>query len=49
MFYELHPQLWNQGIMSEAFAEVMRYAFEVVGCTEVTVRHAFPLLRSARA
>lgn len=39
MFYELHPQLWGQGIMGEAFREVLRYAFEVVGCTEVTVRH----------
>jgi GNAT superfamily N-acetyltransferase len=37
MFYELHPQLWGQGIASEAFAEVLRFAFEEVGCTLVSV------------
>jgi hypothetical protein len=36
MFYELHPQVWSQGIVSEAFAEVLRFAFEEVGCTLVS-------------
>nr|ODN90943.1 hypothetical protein L204_05782 [Cryptococcus depauperatus CBS 7855] len=35
MFYEIHPQLWGQGIMSEAFVEVLRFAMEEVGCTLV--------------
>ncbi|WVQ84752.1 hypothetical protein IAT38_006909 [Cryptococcus sp. DSM 104549] len=35
MFYEIHPQLWGQGIMSEAFVEVLRFAMEEVGCTKV--------------
>ncbi|AAW45686.2 hypothetical protein CNBH1830 [Cryptococcus deneoformans B-3501A] len=35
MFYEVHPQLWGQGIMSEAFVEVLRFAMEEVGCTLV--------------
>ena len=37
MFYELHPQLWGRGIMSEAFSEVLRFALEEVGCTSVQV------------
>ncbi|KLT45123.1 hypothetical protein CC85DRAFT_256134 [Cutaneotrichosporon oleaginosum] len=36
LFYELHPQLWGQGLASEAFAEVLRFAFEEVGCTRVS-------------
>ena len=36
MFYELHPQLWAQGIVSEAFGEVLRFAIEEVGCEVVT-------------
>ncbi|ADV23907.1 hypothetical protein I305_02608 [Cryptococcus gattii E566] len=35
MFYEVHPQLWGQGIMSEAFVEVLRFAMEEIGCTAV--------------
>nr|XP_031858411.1 uncharacterized protein CI109_006174 [Kwoniella shandongensis]KAA5525483.1 hypothetical protein CI109_006174 [Kwoniella shandongensis] len=35
MFYEIHPQLWGQGIMSEAFIEVLRFAIEEVGCAVV--------------
>lgn len=37
MFYEIHPQLWGQGIMSEAFVEVLRFAMEEIGCTAVQV------------
>ena len=37
MFYEIHPQIWDQGIMSEAFSEVLRFAMEEVGCCKVTV------------
>lgn len=37
MFYEIHPQLWGKGIMREAFAEVVRFAIEDVGCVEVKV------------
>jgi RimJ/RimL family protein N-acetyltransferase len=37
IFYELHPQLWGQGLMSEAFTEVLRFAFEEVGCIKVEV------------
>jgi RimJ/RimL family protein N-acetyltransferase len=37
MFYEIHPQLWNKGIMSEAFDEVLRFAIETVGCVKVVV------------
>lgn len=37
MFYEIHPQLWNKGIMSEAFDEVLRFAIETVGCVKVIV------------
>lgn len=44
MFYEIHPQLWGQGIMSEAFAEVLRFAMEEVGCNLVIVRHPFQSL-----
>lgn len=36
MFYELHPQLWGQGIVSEAFEEVLRFAMEELGCTKVS-------------
>lgn len=36
MFYEIHPQLWGQGIVSEAFGEVLRFAMEEMGCTSVT-------------
>ena len=39
VFYEIHPQLWGQGLMSEAFSEMLRFAFEEVGCTMVEVRH----------
>ncbi|ODN99137.1 hypothetical protein I350_07293 [Cryptococcus amylolentus CBS 6273] len=35
MFYEIHPQLWGQGIMGEAFVEVLRFAMEEVGCAVV--------------
>ncbi|ODN94800.1 hypothetical protein L198_04945 [Cryptococcus wingfieldii CBS 7118] len=35
MFYENHPQLWGQGIMGEAFVEVLRFAMEEVGCAVV--------------
>ncbi|WVQ96069.1 hypothetical protein IAU59_003169 [Kwoniella sp. CBS 9459] len=35
MFYEVHPQLWGQGIMSEAFEEVLRFGMEEVGCTVI--------------
>ncbi|KAK4684973.1 hypothetical protein P7C73_g5189, partial [Tremellales sp. Uapishka_1] len=38
MFYEIHPQLWGQGLMSEAFKEVVRFAFEEVGCSKVIVK-----------
>jgi len=37
IFYEIHPQLWGQGLMSEAFTEVLRFAFEEVGCVAVEV------------
>lgn len=37
VFYEIHPQLWGQGLMSEAFSETLRFAFEEVGCTIVEV------------
>lgn len=39
IFYEIHPQLWGQGLMSEAFTEVLRFAFEEVGCVAVEVRY----------
>ncbi|WVR07995.1 hypothetical protein IAU60_005038 [Kwoniella sp. DSM 27419] len=35
MFYEIHPQLWGQGIMSEAFEEVLRFGMEELGCVRV--------------
>lgn len=35
MYYEIHPQIWGQGIMSEAFVEVLRFAMEEVGCSRV--------------
>lgn len=37
MFYELHPQVWGLGLMSEAFDEVLRFAMEEVGCDVVIV------------
>lgn len=37
LYYEIHPQLWGQGIMSEAFAEVLRFAFEEVGLWTMSV------------
>ena len=37
MFYEIHPQLWGQGLMTEGFTEVLRFAMEEVGCTKVMV------------
>jgi hypothetical protein len=40
IFYEIHPQLWGQGLMSEAFTEVLRFAFEEVGCVAVEVSHS---------
>jgi hypothetical protein len=41
IFYEIHPQLWGQGLMSEAFTEVLRFAFEEVGCVAVEVSHSY--------
>nr|XP_018260228.1 uncharacterized protein I303_07145 [Kwoniella dejecticola CBS 10117]OBR82386.1 hypothetical protein I303_07145 [Kwoniella dejecticola CBS 10117] len=35
MFYEIHPQLWGQGIMSEAFEEVLRFGMEELGCDSI--------------
>nr|XP_019043466.1 hypothetical protein I302_08044 [Kwoniella bestiolae CBS 10118]OCF22396.1 hypothetical protein I302_08044 [Kwoniella bestiolae CBS 10118] len=35
LFYEIHPQLWGQGIMSEAFEEVLRFGMEEVGCDSI--------------
>ncbi|RXK37979.1 hypothetical protein M231_04765 [Tremella mesenterica] len=35
LFYEIHPQLWGQGLMREAFREVVRFAMEEVGCESV--------------
>ncbi|WRT69772.1 uncharacterized protein IL334_006763 [Kwoniella shivajii] len=35
LFYEIHPQLWGQGIMSEAFEEVLRFGMEEVGCYSI--------------
>lgn len=43
MFFELHPQLWGRGIMSEAFREVVRFAMEEVGCMELSVSARRPL------
>lgn len=37
LFYELHPQVWGQGLMSEAFEEILRFAMEEVGCDGVVV------------
>ena len=37
MFYEIHPQLWGNGLMSEAFTEVLRFAMEEVGCCKLIV------------
>jgi RimJ/RimL family protein N-acetyltransferase len=44
IFYELHPQLWGQGLMSEAFTEILRFAFEEVGCVAVEVSLTLPSL-----
>jgi hypothetical protein len=41
IFYEIHPQLWGQGLMSEAFTEVLRFAFEEVGCVAVEVSQVY--------
>lgn len=51
MFFEIHPQLWGnvslssmsadkQGIVSEAFVEVLRFAFEELGVLSVAVSRA---------
>ncbi|ORX37671.1 hypothetical protein BD324DRAFT_656022 [Kockovaella imperatae] len=32
LFYEIHPQLWGKGLISEAFTEVLRFAIEECGC-----------------
>lgn len=37
MYYELHPQVWGNDIAGEAFAEVLRFAVEELGCTSVSV------------
>ncbi len=37
MFYELHPQLWGMGLMSEAVEEVVRFGFENVGVESIEV------------
>lgn len=41
MFYELHPQLWGKGIMSEAFTEVLRFAMEEVGVDVMVVSDGY--------
>lgn len=41
MYYEIHPQLWGLGLMSEAFVEVLRSAMQDVGCTTVSVSDLF--------
>jgi hypothetical protein len=43
MFYELHPQLWGKGIMSEAFTEVLRFAMEEVGVDVMVVSDIYHL------
>ncbi|WWC92859.1 uncharacterized protein L201_007820 [Kwoniella dendrophila CBS 6074] len=35
LFYETHPQLWGQGIMSQAFEEVLRFGMEELGCDSI--------------
>jgi RimJ/RimL family protein N-acetyltransferase len=37
MYYELHPQLWGYGLMTEAFQAVLQFAMEEVGCEAVIV------------
>lgn len=37
--YVLSRQLWNQGYITEAFEEVLRYLFEVVGFNRVEALH----------
>ena len=37
IFYELHPQLWGKGLMSEVFVEGMRYCIEEIGVPVVVV------------
>ena len=37
IYYELHPQLWGQGLMSEAFVEGVRFALEECNVSRVRV------------
>ena len=38
IYYELHPQLWGQGLMSETFVEGVRFAFKECNVSRVRVR-----------
>ncbi|GAA6021080.1 hypothetical protein JCM11491_004409 [Sporobolomyces phaffii] len=37
IFYELHPNFWRQGIMSEAFKAVLAFAFQTLRLSTVVV------------
>ena len=37
LFYELHPQVWGKGLMTEAFERVLTFAMEEIGCNKVIV------------
>lgn len=43
MYYELHPQVWGLGLMSEAFGAVLRFAMQDVGCETVIVSGRSPM------
>ncbi len=46
--YVLGRKWWNQGMMTEAFLEVMRFGFEEVGANRITGRHDVRNPRSGR-
>lgn len=46
--YVLGRKRWNQGIMTEAFREVMCFGFEEVGANRITGRHDVDNPRSGR-
>lgn len=46
--YCMAKEFWRRGIMSEAFQEVLRYAFEEIGFTRISGEHAIENPASGR-
>jgi ribosomal-protein-alanine N-acetyltransferase len=48
LLYALHPSVWRRGLATEAAEAALRYAFEVLGLSEVVASADAPNLASIR-